>query len=155
MPSGPELAPARFDAPEVTALVTAQQGELRGVDGEGDIGPARDAAMFEAPHGAFLVARVDGRAVACGGVARYDGARAELKRMYVEPALRGIGLGRRLLVALEDEARRLGYTSIVLETGEAQAEAIALYVSAGYEPIPCYGAYAARTWSRCFEKALT
>ncbi len=154
MHSGPEISPERFDAPDVLALVTAQQQELRGRDGEADIGPTRDAAMFEPPDGAFLVARVGGRAVGWGGVARFDETRAELKRMYVEPGLRGAGLGRRLLVALEAEARRLEYARIVLETGEAMADAIGLYVSAGYEPIPCYGPYAERSWSRCFEKRL-
>jgi putative acetyltransferase len=154
MTSGPELEPARFDEADVQALVAAQQTELRALDGQGDIGPARDAQMFESPSGAFLVARTDGRAVLCGGVARFDDTRAELKRMYVDPALRGQGHGRRLLEALEQEARRLGYTAIVLETGEQQDAALGLYASAGYEPIPCYGVYAQRAMSRCFEKRL-
>ena len=110
--------------------------------------------MFEPPDGVFLVVRDDGRALACGGVCRFDATRAELKRMYVLPGARGRGLGRRLLVELEAEASRLGYRGIVLETGEAQQEALGLYVSAGYEPIPCYGVYATRAISRCFEKTL-
>ena len=150
----PELGSVRFDDPAVQALVEAQQAELRGLDGEGDIGPSRDAQMFEPPSGSFLVVRVDRRAVACGGVARFDDERAELKRMYVEPAARGHGHGRRLLVALEAEALRLGYVAIVLETGELQQEALGLYTSAGYERIPCYGPYAEREFSRCFEKRL-
>jgi len=152
MHSGPEP----FDSPDVQALAEAQQEEMRGrYAGVGDIGPAREAHMFEAPGGVFLVTRADdGRAVACGGVCRFDTARAELKRMYVAPAARGTGLGRRLLEALEAEARRLGYTGIVLETGDRQPEALGLYTSAGYGPIPCYGAYADRALSRCFEKRL-
>jgi GNAT superfamily N-acetyltransferase len=148
--SGPEP----FDSPDVAALVHAQQMELRGLDGEGDIGPVREAAMFEPPDGVFLVVRDDGRVLACGGVCRFDATRAELKRMYVLPEARGRGLGRRLLVELEAEASLLGYRGIVLETGEAQQEALGLYVSAGYEPIPCYGVYATRAISRCFEKTL-
>ena len=137
------------------ALVAAQQKELRGrYEGVGDIGPTRDAHMFEPPGGAFLVARVDGRAVACGGICRYDAKRAELKRMYVDPGARGLGLGRRLLESLEGEARRLGYAGLVLETAERQQEALGLYASAGYRPIPCYGAYAQQRTSRCFEKTL-
>ena len=128
--------------------------ELRSLDGEGDIGPVREAAMFEPPDGVFLVVRDDDRALACGGVCRFDATRAELKRMYVRPEVRGRGFGRRLLVELEAEAARLGYRGIVLETGEAQQEALGLYVSAGYEPIPCYGVYATRAISRCFEKRL-
>jgi GNAT superfamily N-acetyltransferase len=151
MHSGPEP----FDSSDVQALVEAQQEEMRGrYGGVGDIGPTREAHMFEPPDGVFLVSRVDGRAVACGGVCRFDTARAELKRMYVLPAARGAGLGRRLLEALEAEARRLGYTGIVLETGDRQPEALSLYTSAGYGPIPCYGVYAARALSMCFEKAL-
>ena len=106
-----------FDAPEVQALVLAQQAEMCELyEGEGDIGPVREANMFEPPHGAFLVGRDDGKPIVCGGIVRFDDTRAELKRMYVVPAARGRGHGRGLLVALEDEARALGYTGIVLET---------------------------------------
>ena len=148
MPSGPEP----FDSPEVQALVRAQQEELRGRDGAGDIGPTREAWMFEPPDGVFLVSRSEGDAVGCGGICRFDETRAELKRMYVVPGERGRGLGRELLEGLEAEARRLGYAGIVLETGELQPESLGLYASAGYERIPCYGVYADRAWSRCFEK---
>jgi putative acetyltransferase len=70
------------------------------------------------------------------------------------PEARGRGFGRDLLAALEDEARALGYTGIVLETGVQQAEALGLYESTGYEPIPCYGPYAGQEISRCYEKRL-
>jgi putative acetyltransferase len=152
MHSGPEP----FDSPDVQALVVAQQEEMRGLyAGEADIGPAREARMFEPPDGAFLVSRDEaGRAVGCGGICRFDATRVELKRMYVVPPARGTGLGRSLLEALEAEARRFGYSGIVLETGNRQPEALGLYVSAGYGPIPCYGAYAGRALSRCFEKRL-
>jgi len=123
-------------------------------EGEADIGPTREAAMFVEPDGVFLVVREEGRAVGCGGVCRFDETRAELKRMYVVPDARGRGLGRLLLVELEAEARRLGYAGIVLETGDRQPEALGLYASAGYERIPCYGVYATRTLSMCFEKTL-
>ena len=137
------------------ALVLAQQDELRALDGSGDIGPARDAAMFEPPDGVFVVVRDEaGAAVACGGICRFDETRAELKRMYVVPPARGRGYGRRVLEELEAAARRLGYAGVVLETGELQTAALGLYRSAGYEPIPCYGVYATRAWSRCFEKRL-
>jgi GNAT superfamily N-acetyltransferase len=151
MRSGPEP----FDSPDVAALTRAQQEELRALDGAGDIGPAREAAMFEAPDGVFVVLRDDdGVAVACGGICRFDETRAELKRMYVVPDARGRGYGRAVLEELESAARRLGYAGVVLETGELQVPAVELYRSAGYEPIPCYGVYAARAWSRCFEKRL-
>ena len=155
MPSGPELSPAPFDEPEVQALAAAQQEEMRGIyGGEADIGPARDAWMFEPPDGMFLVARVDGVAVGCGGICRFDETRAELKRMYVAPSARGLGLGRLVLASLEAEARRLGYAGVVLETGNLQREALGLYTSSGYERIPCYEPYASRELSLCFEKPL-
>ena len=152
MRSGPE----RFDSRDVAALVSAQQDEMRGrYEGEADIGPVREAEMFEAPDGFFLVLRDDdGAASGCGGVCRFDETRAELKRMYVVPRARGLGLGRRLLEELEESARRLGYSAVVLETGDRQPEALGLYVSAGYERIPCYPPYSERSLSLCFEKRL-
>jgi GNAT superfamily N-acetyltransferase len=151
MRSGPEP----FDSPDVQALVLAQQAEMRALyDGEADIGPTREAAMFVEPDGVFLVVRDDGGAVACGGICRFDDDRAELKRMYVVPGARGRGLGRVVLDALEAQAQRLGYRALVLETGDRQEEALGLYRSAGYAPIPCYGIYATRALSLCFEKVL-
>ena len=152
MRSGPEP----FDAPDVRALTDAQQAEMRALyEGEADIGPTREASMFVEPDGVFLVLRDDdGAAVACGGVARFDDERGELKRMYVLPERRGRGLGRRLLVELEAAAQRLGYRALVLETGDRQNEALGLYVSAGYARIPCYPPYDSRALSLCFEKRL-
>jgi putative acetyltransferase len=152
MRSGPEP----FDSRDVTALVHAQQEEMRGrYEGEADIGPTREAAMFQEPDGLFLVVRDDDDgAVGCGGICRFDETRAELKRMYVAPQARGLGLGRQVLEELEAHARRLGYRGIVLETGDRQPEALGLYASAGYERIPCYPPYSERSLSLCFEKTL-
>lgn len=152
MRSGPEP----FDSVDAQALARAQQQEmLERYEGEADIGPARVASMFVDPDGVFLVVRDDdGTAVACGGVARFDEVRGELKRMYVRPEHRGRGLGRRLLLDLEAEARRLGYRSLVLETGDRQPEALGLYASNGYARIPCYPPYDSRALSLCFEKRL-
>ena len=151
MRSGPEP----FDSPDVQELVRAQQEEMRGLyEGEADIGPTREAAMFVEPDGVFLVCRREDRAVGCGGICRFDETRAELKRMYVVPEARGQGLGRTLLVELEARARRLGYRAVVLETGDRQPEALGLYRSAGYERIPCYPPYSERALSLCFEKTL-
>jgi GNAT superfamily N-acetyltransferase len=144
-----------FDSADVQALVTAQQAEMLELyEGEADIGPTREAAMFVEPDGVFLVVRDGERAVACGGIVRFDETRAELKRMYVLPEARGHGLGRRVLDELEVEARRLGYRALVLETGDRQREALGLYESSGYERIPCYPPYDSRELSICFEKLL-
>src|SRR4029079_7952801 len=79
----------------------------------------------------------------------------ELKRMYVKPAERGNGFGKLILEALEEEARALGAARVVLENSVAQPESIGLYQRAGYEEIPCFGAYAGEPLSRCFERCLT
>jgi len=151
MRSGPEP----FDSPDVQALCLAQQAEMHGIYGEADIGPTREAPMFVPPDGVFIVIRDDaGLAVGCGGIARFDATRGEVKRMYVVPEARGRGLGRRLLAELEAQARAFGYTSVVLETGDRQPEALGLYETAGYERIPCYPPYDTRALSLCFEKRL-
>ncbi|HUF32745.1 MAG TPA: GNAT family N-acetyltransferase [Acidimicrobiales bacterium] len=106
------------------------------------------------PAGTYLVAWVDGAAVGCAGLRRHGPTTGEIKRMWTAPAARGTGVARALLAALEDEARRLGYRAVRLETGTGQPEAIRLYASAGYEPIDPYGYYAGSSSSRCFEKPL-
>jgi putative acetyltransferase len=152
MHSGPES----FDSRDAVALCTAQQAEMLELyKGEADIGPTREASMFVEPDGVFLVVRDDDdRAIGCGGIARFDDTRGEVKRMYIVPEARGRGLGRRLLEELEGEARRLGYASVVLETGDRQQEAVGLYESTGYERIPCYPPYDSRELSICYEKQL-
>jgi GNAT superfamily N-acetyltransferase len=97
---------------------------------------------------------VDDVDAACGGVCRYDADTAEIRRMYVLPAHRGSGFSRLVLAALEDEARRLGYTRVRLETGVRQHEALALYRSSGFAEIPRYGPYVDDELSVCFEKPL-
>jgi GNAT superfamily N-acetyltransferase len=149
------IGPEPFESADVQALEEAQQAASRALyGGEADIGPTREGWMFEPPDGVFLVAREEGRPVACGGICRFDETRAELKRMYVVPEARGRGLGRAILEALEVAARELGYRGVVLETGELHHEALGLYGSAGYTRIPCYGVYADRPISRCFEKSV-
>ena len=92
--------------------------------------------------------------MACGGLCRYDAEAAEIRRMYVLPERRGGGLSRRMLEALEAEARKVGYSRVRLETGVRQHEALGLYRSSGFEEIPRYGPYVDDELSVCFEKAL-
>jgi GNAT superfamily N-acetyltransferase len=113
------------------------------------------ADQFVPPSGAFVLARLDGRPVGCGGVRRMDDEAGEVKRMYVAPEARRSGVARAILTALEDEARALGYRMLRLETGIRQPEAIALYVSSRYRDIPCYGDHAGDELSRCFGKELS
>ena len=95
----------------------------------------------EPGRGAFLVVYSGETPVGCGAVRLLDAATAELKRMYVARDLRGQGLGRQLVAALEAEARALGVQRLILETGIRQAAAIALYRASGFQPIPLYGEY--------------
>jgi GNAT superfamily N-acetyltransferase len=105
-------------------------------------------------RGVFLLARVDGRPVGCGALRRIDTTTGEIKRMYVAPAARGTGLGRRLLDELERHARGLGLRRLVLETGPRQPEAIGLYQRAGFARIPCFGEYRHAPLSVCMAKPL-
>jgi GNAT superfamily N-acetyltransferase len=106
-------------------------------------------------RGAFLVAYADGQPVGCGAVRLIDARDAEVKRMYVARIMRGRGIGRALLDALEVEARELGATRLVLETGIRQQEALKLYRRAQFVDIPAYGEYVASPdTSVCMAKEL-
>ena len=97
-----------------------------------DAGGADDVDPMRAPHGTFVVVRNDGANVGCAGLHRIDSATGEIKRMWIDPDWRGVGLGRRLLGHLESRAKALGCATVVLDTNETLAEAIAMYERAGY-----------------------
>ncbi|MEZ5228537.1 MAG: helix-turn-helix domain-containing GNAT family N-acetyltransferase [Acidimicrobiales bacterium] len=91
-----------------------------------------DAPKLRAPLGRFVVAFADGAAVACGGVQEIGPQVGEIKRMWVHPDWRGVGLGRRMLEALEELARALGQHTVRLDTNSVLTEAINMYETAGY-----------------------
>jgi GNAT superfamily N-acetyltransferase len=101
-----------------------------------------------------VVARAEGRALGCGALRKLDDATAEVKRMYVEPEMRGRGVAQEILDHLEATGRDFGVHRLVLETGIYQAEAIGLYRRAGFKPIRCWGEYAETLTSVCFEKRI-
>ena len=106
-------------------------------------------------RGALLLARSGEEVVGCGALRVIEPGTAELKRMFAVPSARRRGIGRAILVALEQEARRLGVTRLVLETGIRQPEAIALYRAHGFEKIPPFGEYMLSTkTSACMAKNL-
>lgn len=101
-----------------------------------DPGDALDeaATRYNPPTGLFVVARDGEATIACGALELLDDDVAEIKRMWVSSTHRGIGLGKRLLAHLEDEARRAGRSTVILDTNGTLAEAIAMYTSSGYSP---------------------
>jgi DNA-binding MarR family transcriptional regulator/GNAT superfamily N-acetyltransferase len=90
------------------------------------------------PDGLLLVATLHGEPVGCGGLAFNGPGSADVKRMWVAPAVRGLGLGRQLLAALEAEAASRGVRQLRLDTNRALDEAIAMYRSAGYREVPAF-----------------
>jgi GNAT superfamily N-acetyltransferase len=104
---------------------------------------------------AFLIARLDGKPVGCAALRPMDVEIAEVKRMYVTPAVRRRGIARRLVAELENRAIKFGYTILRLETGNRQPEAVALYESCGFRRIALYGCHIGDPLSICLEKRVT
>jgi GNAT superfamily N-acetyltransferase len=154
----PELirvAPTSPDHPDARHCLRAYFGELsRRFDGGFDPAisiPASEEDLTP-PAGVLLVATLHGEPVGCGALRYHEAAPAEVKRMWVSPSVRGLGLGRRLLAELEAEAAARGVRVLRLETNRALTEAIALYRSAGYREVGAFNTEPyAHHW---FEKTL-
>ena len=147
---------------EVEALLRASAVEIRmadpaGAEAQACIGAYLDEldARFETgfdaarsvsanphelvpPQGVFLLAWLDGTAIGCGGLKVLDEGIGEIKRMWVAPEARGLGVAQRLLDALEDHARALSLLCVRLDTNRTLVEARALYARNGYQEIPAY-----------------
>lgn len=95
---------------------------------------------YAPPRGGLWLAQAEGRAVGCIALREIDAQRAEMKRLFVRPAGRGLGLGRRLVEVLVEEARRLGYRAVCLDTLPTMRTAQALYEELGFHDIPPYRA---------------
>lgn len=150
----PELRPGDLDDQEVVHLLSAMDEEIRGRYDK----PVEDFILKLDPdevafgHGALVVAWVDDMAVGCGAVRLIDSETAELKRMYVDTDFRCQGMAGTILRCLEDHARALGATRVVLETVVTPPAAVALYRAAGYEQIPKFGPYVESNISFCMGK---
>jgi DNA-binding MarR family transcriptional regulator len=119
--------------------------------------PARSllpsAGELRPPHGLFLVARLHGETVGCAGLKLPPGAPAEVKRMWIAPHTRGLGLGRRFLTELEARAARHGADVLRLDTNKALSAAIGLYHSYGFQEVTAFNDEPyAHHW---FEKRIT
>jgi len=130
---------AQAPTPEVVELLTELDAALAGYSADQRHALSIDK-LFQ-PDVRFFVARVDGVAVACGGIAFCDGY-AELKRMYSKPAVRGRGVAKAVLRRLEAEARAAGATLLRIETGLYQADALRFYEGAGFRRCGAFGPYA-------------
>lgn len=154
------IRPRLITDPDAAALVEAVQLEYVARYGGRDETPL-EPGYFEPPAGAFYVGYLDGAPVATGAWRRRGDVEAlgrrssaEIKRMYVDPAARGRGLARAMLAHLERAAAAAGASVMILETGAAQPEAIALYESSGYQAIPGFGFYRDADLSRCLARVL-
>ena len=113
--------------------------------------PLPDPEAYRPPHGAILVAGAQGGPLGCVCLRRLDATLGEVKRLYGLPQARGRGLARRLMRAVEDQARALGYRRLNLDTHAALQTALALYQAEGWTPIPPYSDFPATHW---FSKPL-
>jgi GNAT superfamily N-acetyltransferase len=141
------LEPVERDDPRVLGLyadfVREADGPLvydregAGIDLDEEIakGPPDDLAP---PGGVFLLALADGEPAGLGGVRHLGTDAAEVKSMYVAPAYRGTGLGRRILARLDEIAEEHGCTAVRLDTSDYLTPAVGLYRSAGYREVPAY-----------------
>ncbi|MFD3923190.1 GNAT family N-acetyltransferase [Streptomyces sp. NPDC058595] len=142
-----------WDDTDAVALRARQRAEIAERYGTPDSEPG--VPPSQADMAVFLVAyEDDGTAVGCGGLRALGAGVGEIKRMYVAPASRGSGVASRVLLALEEWARDQGWSSLRLETGDAQPDAVRFYTRSGYGPIPAFGAYAESDNSLCFERPL-
>jgi putative acetyltransferase len=103
---------------------------------------------------AFFVIRTEGTAAGCGGIQLVGGDYGEIKRMYVRPPFRGLGLGKLILAHLAAYAQSHNIHLLRLETGIHQQEAIQLYERMGFYRIPPFGSYTDDPVSLCYEKRL-
>ena len=141
-----DAADARFEAtdPRSEAAQTAMATYFAELDvlfrGGFDPGDAltADAASFDPPSGVFVLAKIQERAVGCGGLWTIEPGVGEIKRMWIDPAWRGVGLAGRLLADLESRSRALGHLRTILDTNEVLHDAITMYERAGYTPIERY-----------------
>ncbi|MFV2024802.1 MULTISPECIES: GNAT family N-acetyltransferase [unclassified Micromonospora] len=116
-----------------------------------------DPAAFAAPNGIFLVAYGPGGPVGCGGCRWYerDTGTVEIKKTFLLPEARGLGIGHALLTCLEDQAARWGARRAVLETGVRNTDALTFFAERGYQPIDAYVAGRDPAINRAFMKWLS
>ena len=152
---GLEIRPAALASPDTASLIAALNRELSSMYPEPGATHFRlDESEVTGERGVFLLAHLAGEPAGCGAIRVVDEESAEVKRMFVAPRWRGLGISKRVLLALEEHALRLGVKRVVLETGERQSEALALYERNGYARIAPFGEYVDSPLSVCMGKRL-
>jgi GNAT superfamily N-acetyltransferase len=147
------IVPERPDTVDAMALIAELEAHLDPLyPRESRHGYSVDKLITEAV--AFFVIRHDGVAAGCGGVKLFGTDYGEIKRMYVRPQFRGLGLAKMMLDHLEEYARSRGVSALRLETGIHQHAAITLYERKGYRRIPPFGEYWDDPLSRFYEKRI-
>jgi GNAT superfamily N-acetyltransferase len=146
-----EVDPTSPAARAAVASYFAEIGDRFGFDPAGL--EEKDAESFRPPQGSFVLAISDALTVACGAIQTVDARTGEIKRMWVDGARRGEGIGAQLLRELEERVAAMGHTRVVLDTNAALTEAIAMYERYGYRPIERYND---NPWAtHFFEKPLS
>jgi GNAT superfamily N-acetyltransferase len=151
-----QISPADPFGEDAARLISRLSAELAATypeDGSAGAG-AFDPAEATGPEGRFLIAWLDGNPVGCVALRRVGPDVAEFKRLYVEPVARSLGISRQILAALEEQAKEMGFSRVLAETGLRQPRSLGLLKSASYVRIPNYGIYAGNPLSACFEKVL-
>lgn len=143
-----------FDDPDARALVTEFYAEQLTRYERADP-PDDNLGDYAPPNGLFVLLCIDDQPAGCGGYRANNTTTGEIKRLYVRPAHRGQGHGRRILTALEDHGRAVGATCLLLETGVRNDAAISLFSSAGYASVPGYVPYRDQRINRAFAKSLS
>ena len=133
-------------------LVEALDADLKIRDGEDNAFYSQFNKITAIKHA--IVAYDNDLPVGCGAIKQFSDDTMEVKRMYILPSTRGYGIATSILGELEVWAKELNYNRCILETGQKQPEAIALYKKEGYQNIPNYGQYEGIKNSVCFEKVL-
>ena len=141
------------DQPEISAFLAASDAYSQSLYPP-ESNHLVDLSVLTATNAHFLVARRGNEAVGCGALITKGASWGELKRMWVSPAVRGRGLGRRLVEAIEAEARTRGIKTLRLETGIYQLEAIGLYRKCGFAEREPFGDYQPDPLSLFMEKQL-
>ena len=147
------ISPERPDTPEVVALIGELEKYIAPLyphDSEHGLSP--EELVKEGV--AFFVIRSDDKLAGCGGVRLYGTEYGEIMRMYVRPSFRGKGLGKLILLHLEDYARGQGVKVLRLKTGIFQPDALGLYERLGYRLVSPFGTYRAHPLNKYYEKIL-